>query len=193
MLATTQPKTGLIPNQVLGMLLFVGTEIMFFSGLISMHLLIRTGETIWPPFGQPRLPVEATAFNSVVLLLSGLILYKAGRVYASPFLRKRVHRMVTLSMALGTFFVLFQGYEWVQLLGFGLTIKSSLFGAIFYVLIGMHALHVTGGLAVLVYAWAKIHPDNKQGMDPDAFSAVRIFWYFVVGIWPILYVLVYLV
>ena len=193
MLAATQPKPGIIPNQVLGILLFVATEIMFFAGLISMFLLIRAGETIWPPFGQPRLPIEATAFNSVVLLLSGIVLFKAGRDYSSPFLRKRVHRLVTVSMGLGAFFVLFQGYEWVQLIGYGLTMTSSLFGGIFYIVIGMHALHVTGGLIALVYVWAKIHPDNKPGLDPNSFAAGRIFWYFVVGIWPVLYVLVYLV
>ena len=183
----------MIPNQILGMTLFIVTEVMFFAGLISMYLLIRSGETIWPPFGQPRLPIEATAFNSLVLLLSGIVLYKSGRDYASPFLRQRVHRMVTVSLALGTFFVLFQGYEWVRLIGFGLTLHSSLFGAIFYTVIGMHALHVVGGLCVLVFLWTKVHPDQKEGLDPNSFAAGRLFWYFVVGIWPVLYVLVYLV
>lgn len=192
MLAATQPKPGLIPSPVLAILIFIGTEIMFFAGIISMHMVIRAGETIWPPFGQPRLPVEATAFNTFMLLLSGIMVYKAGKDYASPFLKIRAHKFLTVGMGLGTFFVLFQGYEWIQLIGFGLTVKSSLFGAIFYVLIGAHALHVVAGLVTLVYVWVQSHPDKKPGITPDGFLAGRIFWYFVVGIWPLLYYLVYL-
>ena len=192
MVAVSQAKSGMIPNAILGMIFFIGTEVMLFAGLISSYMVIRAGEAVWPPFGQPRLPIEATAFNTAVLLLSGLLLFKAGRDYASPFTKIKAHRLLTISMGLGVFFVLFQGFEWVRMIGFGLTMNSSLFGSIFYLIIGMHATHAIGGLCALVYVWAQTHPEKKVGLSPDAFAAGRLFWYFVVGIWPILYVIVYL-
>lgn len=186
-------RNSLIPNPILGMAMFVATEIMFFVGLISSFLVIRAGASFWPPIGQPRLPVEATAFNTLVLLASAVMIYLAGKSFKIPFQANKAHRQLTIAMALGLFFVLFQGYEWVQMIGFGLTANSSLYGAIFYAIIGAHGFHVLTALIVLAYARTKIHPDRRKEMDPHLFTAIRLLWYFVVGIWPILYVLVYLV
>ena len=59
-----------VPTPVLGMLIFVIAETMMFAGLISAFTIVKAGALGWPPPGQPRLPVEATAFNTAVLLLS---------------------------------------------------------------------------------------------------------------------------
>ena len=63
-----------ISSGVLGMLIFMVTEAMFFAGLISAYMVIRAGIEEWPPWGQPRLPVVATAFNTVMLLASGFVM-----------------------------------------------------------------------------------------------------------------------
>ena len=63
-----------ISSGVLGLLIFMVTEAMFFAGLISAYVVIKAGIEEWPPWGQPRLPVVATAFNTVVLLASGFIM-----------------------------------------------------------------------------------------------------------------------
>ena len=69
-------REPVVPNGVLGMAIFVVVEIMFFSGLISAYLISRasTLPVLWPPPNQPRLPVEATGANSVVLLASGVLI-----------------------------------------------------------------------------------------------------------------------
>ncbi len=185
-------KNQTIPNPVLGMLIFIGVEIMFFTGFISSLLVIRSQELVWPPFGQPRLPVEATAFSTLVLLLSGIALFRAGRSFVSPSPAGKTQRMIGISFLLGAVFLLLQGYEWVRLIGFGLTASSSLYGGIFYLIIGAHALHVTGALCFLAYIWSKAQNAKGEGINEAAFTAARYFWYFVVGIWPILYFLVYL-
>ncbi|MDP7743878.1 MAG: cytochrome c oxidase subunit 3, partial [Lentisphaeria bacterium] len=59
-----------VSHAALGMIIFVVCEIMFFGGLVSAYLVGSAGQD-WPPTGQPRLPVWTTAFNTVVLLLSG--------------------------------------------------------------------------------------------------------------------------
>jgi len=183
---------GVLPNQVLGMLIFIGTEVMFFSALISAYLVIHSQRFEWPPAGQPRLPVEATAFNTVVLLLSWVVLFLAGRQAAKKADHRKVRLLIGLSILLGAFFVVFQGYEWVRLVGFGLTMASSVYGALFYLIIGSHAVHVTAALGFLVSVWFRIGRDNGKGMDPAVFDAARILWTFVVGVWPLLYYLVYI-
>ncbi|MGB5547156.1 MAG: cytochrome c oxidase subunit 3, partial [Polyangiales bacterium] len=75
-------REPVVPNGVLGMLIFVGTEVMFFSGLISAFVIGKSNALGgWPPPGQPRLPVEETAINTAALLASGLALYFANRAF----------------------------------------------------------------------------------------------------------------
>ncbi len=182
----------LIPSGAAAMLLFVGTEVMLFASFISAYLIIRAGAAEWPPWGQPRLPIEATAFNTLVLLASAVALGKCRKLMLREELPKS-RRLLGVAFMLGVFFVGFQGYEWVQLVGFGLTMTSSTFGALFYLIIGGHALHVFCALMVLLYAWLRLGAASESSLIGDWFLPVQIFWYFVVGLWPFLYVLVYLI
>src|SRR6202166_5362545 len=70
-----------LPNSVLAMIIFVVTEIMFFAALMSAHTIARATVMggVWPPPGQPRLPVERTAINTAILLLSGILLWIGNR------------------------------------------------------------------------------------------------------------------
>ena len=63
----------IVPNGVLGMLLFVAVEVMLFAGLISGFVVVKASALVWPPIGQPRLPVEETLVNTAALLLSGFL------------------------------------------------------------------------------------------------------------------------
>jgi cytochrome c oxidase subunit III len=184
----TDPRPRpVVPSAVLGMLIFVGTEVMLFAGMISAFLILRaTAIGAWPPPGQPRLPFEETAINTLALLASGFMLWRARRAFAiSP---ARAQQPLLISMALGAFFVLFQGYEWVMMLRQGLTLSSSNHGSFFYLIVGLHALHVVAGLSVLSWAWWRLRGGFLASSN---FGAAQVFWFFVVGLWPILYLLVY--
>lgn len=181
-------REPILPNGVLGMLIFVATEVMFFSGLISAFVIGKSNAVGgWPPAGQPRLPIEETAVNTVALLLSGVLLYFANRAFKNDSPNTR--RLLGASIALGGFFVLFQGAEWVALIGEGLTLTSGQLGGFFYLLVGTHALHVLVGFAILLYTYRKL---SHGELDRFTFWPAQIFWYFVVGVWPILYWQVYL-
>ena len=94
------------------------------------------------------MPVEATAFNTAVLLASGAMLFVAHRRIQAR--REGVEKALLGAVLLGTFFVVFQGYEWVQLIHEGLTLTSSTLGAFFYLIVGTHALHAVAALAVTI-------------------------------------------
>jgi cytochrome c oxidase subunit 3 len=181
-------RAPVVDNAVMGTIIFIVTEVMLFGGLISALAIVRAGTLgPWPPPDQPRLPIEATAFNSVVLLASGVVLFFAQRAFKQKPATAR--RPLAIAIGLGTFFVIFQGFEWVQLLHVGLTIASSTLGGFFYLIVGMHALHAVGALAALVVMWQRL---SRLQLLPGPFQAAQVFWYFVVGMWPILYVQVYL-
>jgi cytochrome c oxidase subunit 3 len=178
------------PNAVVGMLIFVFTELMMFTGFISAFSIVRAAYNTWPPIGQPRLPAVATLFNTGVLLVSGVLLFFGNRAFArAPNDKGRAGRWVGSALACGAFFVLFQGFEWVQLIAQGLTLTSSQHGSFFYMIVGMHALHAVAAILALCYAYLLLRRDK---LDQPRLIATSIFWYFVVGVWPVLYFRVYL-
>ncbi len=178
-----------VPNGVVGMVVFIFTEVMLFAGLISAHMIAKTNATVWPPVGQPRLPVGETAFNTVLLLASGVVLWRAGsRFSEGPEGRRRALPLLATATLLGLFFVGFQGVEWVALIGEGLTLTSSSHGAYFYLLVGTHALHAAIALGALIFTVVRL---RQARLDPVVFTTTRIFWYFVVSVWPLLYWQVY--
>ena len=181
-------REPLVPNGVLGMLVFVMTEIMFFAGMVSALAIARAGSKIpWPPPGQPRLPIEATAVNTLALLASGVVLFLAGRAFRQGAPRTR--RLLLGAIGLGAFFVLFQGAEWVALIREGLTLTSSTHGSFFYVIVGTHAAHALAAIAGLVWVYRRLVRGVLAGAQ---LWTTQVFWYFVVGVWPVLYVTVYL-
>jgi heme/copper-type cytochrome/quinol oxidase subunit 3 len=173
-----------IPNSVLGMLIFVTTEIMFFLALVSSHTVIKSTAGVWAPPESVRLPLLATGFNTLVLLTSGLMLYLAGRNFG----KEKARTYFALSIVTGLFFVTLQGYEWVQLIRFGLTMTSGVFGATFFLLVGSHGLHAASGVLALMIVYRLM---SRGRINHDQFKALQIFWFLIVAIWPIFYTVVY--
>jgi heme/copper-type cytochrome/quinol oxidase subunit 3 len=187
--ARGEPRRGgtLLPSAVIGTLLFVFTEAMLFAGLISAHAIVRASAQEWPPTNQPRLPFAETMVNTAALLASGVLLIMAHVSYRKRAELARVPLLIAL--LLGSCFVLFQGREWVALLGQGLTPTSSTYGGFFYVIVGTHALHAVAAILAMAWAWRRL---NAGKLTAAQFGAVEIFWYFVVLVWPVLYLRVYL-
>lgn len=180
-------RRQLAPNGILAMLIFVVAETMLFAGFVSAFTIMRTSALVWPPPGQPRLPVMETAVNTGLLMASGVALALAGRAFRRHAPDARSPLLATL--LLGSAFVVLQGREWVQLLAQGLTITSSALGSFFYLIVGLHAIHAVVALGLVAAAWTRL----RRGFLPPALLGVtEVFWYFVVGIWPFLYWRLYL-
>lgn len=177
-----------VPNGVLGMLIFIAAEVMFFAGLISAFMIVKSAAmTGWPPAGQPRLPVWETLINTAALLASGFVLFFANRDFKDGL--PRASKLLGIAIGLGAFFVLLQGYEWVGLLAQGLTLTSSTHGSFFYLIVGTHALHAVAALVALVFVYFRLEGGK---LTMNTLVPASLFWYFVVGMWPIIYWRVYL-
>jgi heme/copper-type cytochrome/quinol oxidase subunit 3 len=185
------PSRGgrLVENGVFGMAIAVFVEIMLFAGFISAFLIVRdsTPPGLWPPPDQPRLPFARTAVNTVMLLASGVVLFMAHRAFSRRDAAAAT-RLMGVSILMGGFFVVAQGAEWVRLIAQGLTLTSSQLGSFFYTIVGAHGLHAAVALSVLTAEWRLLRAGRLTG---SAFGAVQLFWYFVVLMWPIIYLLVY--
>jgi cytochrome c oxidase subunit III len=185
------PRRPRLDNARLAMLFFLSAEVMFFAGLISAFFVLRLAAPTWPPPLQPRLPVLVTGLNTLVLLASSLAMVAALRAVRRREGRRLVERLAAAA-ALGALFLAVQGYEWARLIHYGLTVTSGAYGATFYTLIGTHAVHVLGALVWLTVTLTLAARGRFLDGNVTVLRACATYWHFVVGLWPILYVAVYL-
>ncbi len=192
-LTTSKPNISkAVPDGVLAMIFILFTEGMLFAGLISAYIVNRAGAMVWPPADQPRLPVEVTGINTLILISSAVVLYLfTRRVKNTMAIDAKSTNLLLVTILLGVTFVTVQGTEWARLIGYGLTTHSSIYGAFFYTLIGAHGLHVMVGLSILLYLYFAVKKAANFEIAKNKIAACILYWYFVVAIWPILYRLVY--
>ncbi len=185
-----------IHNGKIGMWLFLGSEVMFFTALIGAYIVLRFGQTAWPEPAE-TLDVPLTAANTFLLICSSVTLvWGLQSIQAGD--RTRGNLGLLLTTIFGALFVGVQVYEYYGL-WFGLhhpplRPHSSLFGSCFYVMTGFHGFHVFCGvvaMAVLTVMGYK----GKFGPKYEQHAAVELtglYWHFVDLVWIILFAIVYL-
>ncbi len=181
-----------ISIEVLGMYLFIASEAILFFVLLFVFYWTRSNHPgSWPPADQPRLPLLITGINTVILLASGMTMLRAWHSVKKNQV-KALSKWLMITTALGFVFLTVQGFEWIRLIRFGLSMSSSVYGALFYIIIGLHALHVLCTALVLLYVWVKSTAGIYTSEKHRGVQLCYMFWLFVVLIWPMLYGLVYL-
>lgn len=176
-----------LPPAFVAMLIFIAAEAMLFFGLITAFLVYRLGSPLWPPLGEPKLPIGVTAVNTAILFLSAGTMRRArGRAGAGD--TAAGVRWLGLTALLGTVFLAIQGSEWLRLLHWGLTAATSPYGGIFYLLIGTHGVHV---LAAVVALSVLAAAGRAGRISPARLEAASLYWYFVCAVWAVLFPLVY--
>ena len=186
-----RPNLPIGSNAWVAILMFLGAEAMFFAGLIGAYIVFRVSSAIWPPPFQPRLPVGVTGVNTLILIASAVTMrwsLRAVRVND----QKKLIRYLAYTAVLGGIFLVIQGFEWLRLIHFGLTLSSSVYGGLFYTLIGFHGLHVAGALIWLLVVFVQAKQKRFSKERHVGLQICGMYWTFVVALWPVLYGLVYL-
>ena len=179
---------------LLGMVIFIGSEVMLFASLFTAYFMVRynIAEGNWPPLksdGEPfELPKLITGVNTVILVFSSFTVWWAEHSLRHGN-RKGLMRGLGLTILLGATFLAIQINEYVHL---GFTPDDTAFGSTFYTLTGFHGAHVFLGLTILTFCFvrAKVGDFTPQRMTP--LSAGSVYWHFVDVVWILLYTLVYL-
>ncbi len=186
-------QTG-IHNGKMAMWLFLGSEIMFFTGLIGAYIVERFGQGVdnWPDPAQ-ALNVPLTAANTFLLICSSVTLVW-GLQNIQLGNRSKGSWGLLLTTLLGAMFVGVQIYEYVELYATGLTPDVNIFGSCFYLMTSFHGLHVFLGVVALAVLTVmsfkgKFGPEYHQHA---AVELVGLYWHFVDLVWIILFAIVYL-
>jgi heme/copper-type cytochrome/quinol oxidase subunit 3 len=172
-----------------GMLLFIGSESVFFVLLILAYVVYHTTSASGAEAAR-FLDVGKTSVFTVALFSSSLTMWRSGVNF------RRARRRAALSwllatIVLGGVFLVGQGSEYAHLIGENVTISRDLFGTTFFTLTGFHGLHVFIGLIILTtYFFIELRSDLPH--RPEAVEAVSIYWHFVDAVWVVIFPTVYL-
>src|SRR6187397_942607 len=175
--------TGMATPMV-GMLLFIASEVMFFGGLFAAYFNSRAafvGPGEWGPV-PPAEPLEIMpiALPITIILLTSSLTMQFG-VWAIRRGDQRAMRFWTLvTLVLGVGFLIGQLYDY-SVLGFG--ISDGIFGTVFYTLTGFHGAHVFGGVVGLTILTARASKGQFSAHNHVAVEAVSIYWHFVDVVW----------
>lgn len=184
-----RPDTGLY-NAKLGIWLFLASEVMLFAGLFSSYILLRTGSASWP---HHVLPVGMATFNTAILIASSMTMVMAwASLKMGNWSRHRL--FLALTVLLGVVFLAIKGLEYREHIAAGELPSHDTFFAIYYTLTAVHALHIAGGLVVMLYflgpgaALWTTHPEQFT----NRIESTGLYWHFVDFIWIFLFPLLYL-
>jgi cytochrome c oxidase subunit 3 len=189
----TEPGAD-VYNEKLGMWVFLGSEIMFFTALIGAYLILRAGNPGAWPAGGPKevLNIPVTAFNTFLLICSSVSMVKAFAAIAAGD-QRRMKAWLIVTVIMGASFVGVQAYEYTELVGHGFVPSEGLFGSTFYIMTGFHGFHVSVGVICLSFVTWKAFRGKYTAQDYRGVEVVGLYWHFVDLVWIILFTIVYLI
>jgi cytochrome c oxidase subunit 3 len=178
--------------QMLGMLLFIISEVMVFGAFFTAYFFIRVvqGEQ-WFPFEEFSLPKAVAGVNTAILLSSSLTV--TGRSSRPSAATGRAEGGLLITLLLGSTFLFVQINEYITLTGEGLTPQALAQGSIFYGLTGLHGAHVAIGLLLLLFATVRAFRGHYSPEEHRGVEIPGIYWHFVDVMWVIVFTTVYIV
>jgi cytochrome c oxidase subunit III len=187
----TRPDTGLT-NPKLGIWLFLASEVMLFGSLFSSYVLLRTGAESWP-VQSTILNIPLATLNTVILISSSVTMVLSwAALKMNNFGHFRRYMGITFLLALG--FLVVKGFEYASKFEHGLLPSTNNFLGIYFVLTGLHGIHVIGGMIVNGYLWG---PGSRLWRtEPEKFTnrveVAGLYWHFVDLVWIFLFPILYL-
>lgn len=177
-----------VPPSLLGMTLFVASEVMFFGALFASYFALRDTAGSWPPDGSLETPLALPAVLTACLLGSSVTAH-AGAAAAHGGDVRRAARLLGATIALGAAFLGGQLYEYSGLAREGFTASSDVFATMFFTLTGFHGLHVAAGVAMLATVYLRV--GRYDGDRSGPVEAVTYYWHFVDAVWVLVFLTLY--
>src|SRR6266550_2151256 len=178
-----------IAPSVLGMFLFIASEIMLFGSFFTAYFFVRVvAGTPWPtpPF---HLPVFVAGVNTLILVTSSFTMH-----WALQSIKRDNHAGLQagllLTFLLGLTFLLTQILEYSRI---GFAPKDGAFPTIFYCLTGLHGAHVFVGLTLLAFATTRAFRGHYSAAHHHGVEIPGIYWHFVDVMWIVVYTTVYII
>jgi len=182
-----------ISNPILGMILFITSEVMFFSGLFAAYFSVRAAADLWPPekFAHSLQIFPLVGPATVLLIVSSLTcqlgVWAIRRNDRTGFIRN-----IGATVVLGVIFLIMQATDYSLLYGEGLTLAAGTYGTTYYTLTGFHGAHVFAGVVMLGVVLYRGLAGQFSSRHHDAVEATSLYWHFVDVVWIALFATLYI-
>jgi len=184
-------KPGGISSSLLGMVLFIASEVMFFGGLFGAYFTLRSAAPEWPPPDNPHLSAAYAAVLTAILVSSSVTM-QFGVWAIRKNNQRRLILWLAVSLLLGATFLAMQALEYANLIEEGMTLSSGVFGSTFYTLTGFHGAHVAGGAAFILIVLLRARSGQFTARYHDTVEMASYYWHFVDVVWIGLFSTIYL-
>jgi len=161
-----------------GVMIWLGSEFMFFSGLFAAFFTIRANAPHWPPAGTKLDTIQAAIFTVVLLASSPTMQFGVWAEERGE--RGKARAWIVTSFLLGAAFLGNQMYEWKTL---PFRPRTNAYGSLFYIMSGLHGLHVLLGLVAMVALLGRMKGPRGDAGETPVFQAVSYYWHFVDIVW----------
>ncbi|MBI5361023.1 MAG: cytochrome c oxidase subunit 3 [Planctomycetes bacterium] len=186
----------------LGMWLFLFTELLLFGGLFLLYAVYRSEYSEDFHFAAGGLDIALGTLNTVILLTSSLFMaVSVAGVQKGD--RKIALMSLSLTIALGIFFIANKYFEWSAKIRHGiypgsehlsgLPAGENIFYGLYYVMTGLHVFHVFAGVILLVVMMIMLKKNVIHAGDSARFENAGLYWHLVDIIWLFLFPLLYLI
>jgi cytochrome c oxidase subunit III len=182
-------RSSRVEPQLLGMLLFIISEVMVFGAFFTAYFFIRVSQgDPWPGPGM-KLPVIPTLFNTMILVSSSITMHWALRG-AQTGNRKALKAGILTTFLMGAAFLFIQINEYANI---GFAPQDHAQATIFYSLTGLHGCHVFIGLCLLLFVTIRAFRGHYTPEEHRGVEVPGIYWHFVDIMWIIVYTTVYVI
>ncbi|HVZ95720.1 MAG TPA: cytochrome c oxidase subunit 3 [Chitinophagaceae bacterium] len=161
--------------------------VMMFTGLTSAYI-VKRNLSDWITFDLPKIFWYSTA---VIIISSGTIMASRNSFKQRHMMQYRSWLLITL--LLGIAFVVMQYVGFTQLWHNGVTLTRNVAFSFLYIIVGLHALHLIGGIIALIISLAKAYSRRVKNYDIVPVDIVNTYWHFVDLLWIYLFVFLSLI
>jgi cytochrome c oxidase subunit 3 len=176
-LVSTQQQKKIHPHKFT-LWVAIGSIIMMFAGLTSAYI-VKSSSASWTEIKMPQVFWYSTA----AILLSSLTIQMALRSFKQREMN-RYRQLVAVTVVLGILFVALQITGFQQLWNSGIRFKGSAgAGQFLYVIFGLHALHVLGGIIALIVMFIKAFFGSTKTYASTGIEVAATYWHFVDLLW----------
>lgn len=160
----------------------LGSIIMMFAGLTSAYI-VKEGQPEWTTVELPRIFYYSTG----VMLLSSLTIQMALKAFRERNMQL-YRRLITVTALLGIVFISMQLIGFQTIWNRGTDFRGSGGGQFLYIIFGLHALHVVGGVIALLIMFVKAFSSRVRNYNPVSIELASTYWHFVDLLWIYLFV-----
>ena len=155
----------------------IGSITMMFAGLTSAYI-IKRNQPNWFEFDLPVIFWYSTA----AIVTSSITMWLSVRAFRDKEMAK-YRQMLVATFVLGIVFVILQVLGFVQLWKQGITLTKNVSVSFLYPIIGLHAIHVIGGIIALAIMFLKAFSRRQKTYSAVPVEMMSTYWHFVDFLW----------